>query len=174
MYVHLSYLILAQAFVTIFLTGLVWTVQIVHYPSFLYVGSSEFPSFHTQHTSRISLIVVPMMTLELCLAIVLLFASIFEQLEKRLGSNANLLEHRLEHIQNMGWLVWINLILVIGIWLVTFFVSVPYHNQLQEGYKEDVIHKLVNTNWIRTILWSIKSYIALKILVSFYKYPLNP
>lgn len=166
---HLSYLFLTQAFATIFLTGLIWMVQLVHYPAFLLVGQNEFPQFHSQHSARISLLVVPMMTLELCLAIVILFASIFEQLERKIGTQSYLIEHRLEHIQEMGWMVWVNVILVVLLWLVTFFVSVPLHNQLSLGYSEEAIQKLIHTNWIRTILWSIKSYVVLKILVTYYK-----
>ncbi|MCC5816162.1 MAG: hypothetical protein JJT78_15530 [Leptospira sp.] len=165
---HLSYLVLTQAFATIFLTGLIWMVQIVHYPSFMDVGSSEFLEFHKNHSTRISLIVVPMMTLELVLAIVILFACLFEQLESNMGANANLLEGRTVFIQQMGWLVWINLIIVILLWITTFFISVPYHNQLGQGFQMESAKKLVQTNWIRTIFWSIKSYVVLRILVLYY------
>jgi hypothetical protein len=50
------------------------------------------------------------------------------------------------------------------IWLVTFFVQVPLHNQLSDGYDESTVHKLINTNWIRTALWSLKSLSSLVIL----------
>ena len=35
-----------------FLTGLIWTIQLVHYPSFGLVGKAEFVQFHQAHTTR--------------------------------------------------------------------------------------------------------------------------
>lgn len=166
---YLSYLILTQVFATIFLTGLIWMVQIVHYPSFLDVGSSVFLEFHKNHSKRISLIVVPMMVLELVLAILVLFPCLFEQLESNIGFNANLPGGRTVFIQQIGWLVWINLIVVILLWISTFFISVPFHNRLSQGFHKESIESLVKTNWIRTFLWSAKSYIVLRILVLYYK-----
>ena len=34
---------------TWFMIGLIWFVQIVHYPLFVYVGSKEFRTFHENH-----------------------------------------------------------------------------------------------------------------------------
>ncbi len=42
------------------------------------------------------------------------------------------------------------------IWLATFILSVPCHRQLQKSGKDlSTINRLVATNWIRTILWSL-------------------
>ncbi len=167
----LSYLILTQTFVTLFLTGLIWTIQIVHYPSFLDVPISELQIFHKNHTNRISLLVIPLMTLELVVSIVLLFSCLFEQLESVLGSNSELMQDRVDYIHAVGFWVWLNLIIVVLLWGSTFFISVPIHNELSQGVSEPTIQKLIRTNWVRTILWSIKSYIVLRILVLFYENP---
>jgi hypothetical protein len=46
--------------------------------------------------------------------------------------------------------------LVVGCWTSTFTLSAPYHKSLQKNGKQlDVIEKLIRTNWIRTILWSL-------------------
>lgn len=40
--------------------------------------------------------------------------------------------------------------------LSTFLLSVPLHQKLQKtGPEPETITKLVSTNWIRTILWSL-------------------
>ena len=44
-----------------FLTGVIWTIQIVHYPSFHYIDKLSFVNFHQFHERRISIIVMPLM-----------------------------------------------------------------------------------------------------------------
>jgi len=61
----------AHAFVTCVLVGLIWTIQVVHYPLFSSVGSSEFVRYEQQHTTRITLLVMPLMLAEVTLAGVL-------------------------------------------------------------------------------------------------------
>ena len=50
----------------------------------------------------------------------------------------------------------LNMVLLGSTWLVTFFFSARYHNQLLAGYDGELVNKLVNTNWIRTGLWSVR------------------
>jgi hypothetical protein len=41
-------------------------------------------------------------------------------------------------------------------WFVTFTLSVPCHRLLQkEGRRDDVISRLVQTNWLRTAGWTV-------------------
>jgi len=56
-------------------------------------------------------------------------------------------------ILNFRWLVFLILMLI---WLSTFFLQVPCHNQLKSGQDYTVIERLISTNWIRTILWTLK------------------
>ena len=53
-------------------------------------------------------------------------------------------------------LLWGGGICLIFIWLVTFFISVPQHNILSHGYNQIALDTLIRTNWIRTILWSLR------------------
>jgi hypothetical protein len=48
--------------------------------------------------------------------------------------------------------------LVFFIWISTYFVQVPIHNLLSHKKDRDLIAKLVQTNWIRTMLWSFKLF----------------
>ena len=114
------------------LLGLIWTIQLSHYPSFKFVEENQFLEFHQHHTKSITLIVMPLMLLELGL--------VFWQSYQTNWSSI--------------WVV--PLILVLMIWASTFFISVPLHEQLGNGKNLETIKKLVDTNWIRTILWSVK------------------
>ncbi|MBO6572861.1 MAG: hypothetical protein JJ958_10500 [Balneola sp.] len=125
------------------MTGLIWFVQLVHYPSFHFVNEENFAKFHKHHTVRTGIIVMPVMSVELVTSGVLAWME--------------------------GWttLNAFGFYLVILIWLSTFFLSVPKHNALKHGKVDSLIDGLVNTNWFRTILWSIKSGLSLWVLLEF-------
>lgn len=124
-----------------FLTGLIWTIQIVHYPSFSRVGESAFVQFHQFHTTAISFIVVPLMLVELISSIGL--ATI-----------------------NPEYRFLIVAAFVLVIWLSTFLLSVPAHNELSGGFVDSAYSKLVLTNWIRTLLWTLKSGFMTYLLIN--------
>jgi len=124
----------AQIFATIFLVGLIWFVQLVHYPLFTLVGYS--PTFYFEHQRRTSWIVVPIMILEL-------------------GSSAVLFFLRQSLIDQIG------LALIIAIWISTIMLQMPCHHSLLRGYSSAVIKRLIRTNWLRTILWSFRAAILL-------------
>lgn len=128
----LEYCVEIHRFCCFFLTGLIWTIQLVHYPSFKYADQDNFTDYMTFHQMRISIIVIPIMLLELTLGTILLF------------------------LIPQGW-TWINFVLLIGIWLSTFFLSVPKHNQLSQSFSPSTISQLVITNWPRTVLWTLRS-----------------
>ena len=134
--VSLRLLLLFNFALAAYLTGLIWTVQVVHYPGFALVGKAEFPHYHAAHTQRMSYVVLAPMVLELALAAWLAWA----------GRGA------LSHAA--GW--W-SLGLVVFIWAITFFVSVPFHNRLEaNGYNYVTIDGLVRTNWLRTLAWTAR------------------
>ena len=122
------------------LTGVIWTIQIVHYPSFHYIDKLSFTNFHNFHERRISIIVMPLMLIELITSIAL-------------------------YIHNMWSIIFaLNLLIVGLIWCSTFFVQVPIHSILSEKKDKNLIEKLVNTNWIRTFCWSLRGIIVLIML----------
>ena len=125
-----------------FLTGVIWTIQIVHYPSFHYIDKLSFVNFHQFHERRISIIVMPLMVLELISSVALYFNDM---------SNHTFL---------------LNLIIVGLIWCSTFFIQVPIHNILSQKKDNMMIEKLVNTNWIRTFLWSMRMLLIIDELIS--------
>ena len=50
------------------MTGLIWFVQIVHYPLFLRVGADAFRTFSAEHQRRTTRVVAPLMLLEIATA----------------------------------------------------------------------------------------------------------
>ena len=118
------------------LCGLIWTVQIVHYPSLAFVNPESFKAAHSFHSRRISLLVIPLMLLELISAGVLVVV----------------------YHENtfLTWFAWVNLLSILLIWISTFLLSVPLHVELSQGYNAKTLSKLVTSNWPRTILWSIR------------------
>ncbi len=111
------------------LVVLIWLIQILHYPSFWFIKNEEFPVFSSFHGNRISLIVIPLMFLEVGFA-----------------------------IYNPRALI---IFLILAIWLSTFLLQVPCHNKLSIGHDPQVVERLISTNWIRTILWTLKLIILM-------------
>ena len=115
------------------MTGAIWIIQIVHYPTFLFVKEPAFAQFHHFHSSQITWIVAPMMVLELLTGLML--AYLFQG-------------------------IWIfQFFLILLLWIVTFFISVPLHNNLGQVRDEPKIKRLVFTNWLRTFLWTLRTLI---------------
>jgi hypothetical protein len=50
------------------------------------------------------------------------------------------------------------------IWLSTAALQVPIHRRLLDGYDEAAVARLVRSNWVRTLAWTARAYIALSLL----------
>ena len=128
-------LLIALLAVSAFNTGLIWIVQLVHYPGFLRISPDAYASYQQFHMRAISFIVVPSMLTELLLSL------------------AGLAMTDL----NRSYLYWGAGICLALVWAVTFFVSVPLHRSLTEGYDARGIQRLIDTNWWRTAGWSMRT-----------------
>lgn len=131
---------LINTFSSFFMTGLIWTVQRVHYPSFHFVGTGNFSALQHHHVHSIDKIVIPVMVTEITSSFGLAW------IDGWLSLNA------------VGFYV------VVLIWAATGLFSVPAHSKLEKAKDEEAIKKLVSTNWIRTVLWTAKSGINAWIL----------
>ena len=138
----MDYIVFINLISTLLLTGLIWTIQLVHYPSFKYVSEEKFSVFMEFHMKNITYLVGPLMLIEIIVS-------------------ANLFSLAIDK------LIIINLLIVTLIWLSTLFLSIPCHNKLKDGYQLQTIKKLTLTNWPRTILWSLKSYVSVLVLLKF-------
>lgn len=119
------------------LLALIWIVQLTHYPSFKFIDTKLFEAFHHHHTQSITLVVLPLMVSELALSSWLVY----------------------NEPKNIWFLS--SWILVILIWGSTFLIQVPLHNALSTTFDSKAVQSLITTNWIRTLLWTIKSILAL-------------
>ena len=130
-----KFLLIPQIVSTLFLTGVIWIIQIVQYPFFSYVRAENFTKYHDDYRFWITPIVAPPMIIELITSIFLLFYP---------PANID------------SKLLWLGLILTLIIWASTFFLQVPLHEKLAAGFDANAHSALVNTNWIRTISWSLR------------------
>jgi hypothetical protein len=128
---------------TLFLTGLIWTIQVVHYPLFANVGTDVYKNYQTRHMSRIAYIVAPVMFAELATAVYLALFSIAQ-------INPNYFRF--------------GLALVLLNWISTLFVQSPIHGKLAQDYDDALIKKLVTTNWLRTVFWTLRGGLILWII----------
>jgi|688.fasta_scaffold838315_2 hypothetical protein len=121
---------------TWFLTGLIWTIQLVHYPLFDRVGREGFASYEGAHARMITPMVGPAMLIEALTAALLLMA-------------------RPRFMP--AWAAWAGVALVGIAWLSTFLLQVPMHGTLARGFDVDAHARLVGTNWIRTAAWTARA-----------------
>ncbi len=124
----------------LFNTGLfilIWIVQLVIYPSFSFYSEANIKKWHRLYTSRITIVVLPLMLGQLLLYI---YTSI---------TQSDIIDY-------------ISLCLVVLSWLTTFLIFVPLHSNI-ETLHDTVFsrERLTKTNWIRTVLWSIILIISL-------------
>ena len=136
------HLLLIHAGCTLFMVGLIWTIQVVHYPLFAHVGASDYERYQQLHMQRITWIVMPVMLAELACACALFFSP-----EAR-DNNA----------------IWVASILLGIVWLSTAALQVPAHAELTRGWNEAAHTRLVLSNWVRTLAWSGRGLIALWLL----------
>ncbi len=127
------------------MVGLIWFVQVVHYPLFDRVGREQFATYEQAHQQRTSWVVGPFMAVEGISALWIFFAPP--------GSVGRALP-----------LVGLALLLVIH--ASTVLLQVPAHGRLGDGYDSAVTHRLVATNWIRTAGWSARGAVAVALVVT--------
>lgn len=127
-----------------FMTGLIWIVQVVHYPLFAKVGVEAYRAYQEAHMRTITYVVMPTMLVELATACLLVFFVL----------------QKSENMPSAPLLI-ANLVMLILIWASTFFIQVPYHSALTQGLDPEAIQKLVTTNWIRTFLWTARGVLLI-------------
>jgi hypothetical protein len=127
------------------MTGLVWFVQVVHYPLMARVAPEAFGSFERAHMMRTGWVVAPLMLTEA-------------------ASCAALVAWRPAGVS--PWMVWSGAVLLAAIWASTFLVQVPLHERLSGGWDADAHAKLVAWNWPRTIMWTARAGLAALMAVS--------
>lgn len=137
-------LLSAHLLSTWFMVGLIWFVQVVHYPLFDAVADADRLSYARRHARRTTWVVAPVMSVEAVTALWLA-----AQPPSHLAGS---------------WLPAAGAALVVALWLATALIQVPLHDRLAAGGGHDVVARLVRSNWVRTLAWSARGAIAAAML----------
>ena len=128
-----NFVLLGHLIFTSIMTGVIWVIQIVHYPSFHFIEKELYTAFQKFHMNKISIIVIPIMLAELITGMMLF----------------------LDKSPKSPFLI-ISFVILVLIWLITGVFFSKAHNELMSGYQELVVNQLVVMNWIRTLLWTLR------------------
>jgi hypothetical protein len=133
-------LLIAQAVASGMMAGIIWFVQVVHYPLFAAVTGPHDAEYARENQARTSLVVLPPMLVEAVAA-----GWIAAWPPAGIGRGPAL----------------IGLALVGLAWLSTLAVQMPLHARLaRDGHAAGVVTTLVRTNWPRTVLWTARAILA--------------
>lgn len=135
----IEFLVVTHAAATLIMVGVIWFVQIVHYPLMARVCASEFAAYEHEHQNRTTFVVAPTMLIEALTAAMLLVVV--------LPGSGRILPA-------------IGITLLAVIWLSTFLVQVPLHARLAGGFEAGAHRKLVWSNWLRTAAWTGRGILA--------------
>ena len=126
------------------MTGLIWFVQIVHYPLFAHVGDEESVSYANEHQRRTSYVVGAPMAVE-GVSSLALFALAPEGISR--------------------WWAFVGLVLLAVVLGSTVLLQVPAHARLAQNYDDKVVKRLVRSNWIRTVGWTLRCGLAAGLVI---------
>jgi hypothetical protein len=134
-----SAVVVAHLVATLFMVGLIWFVQVVHYPLMAGVGREHFVAYEERHRNRTAVVVGPPMAVEGVCTLWLFIAP----------------------PHGMGRAVpFIGGVLLAVVLASTVWLQVPMHERLSRGFDTDASRRLVVTNWVRTLGWSARGVLA--------------
>ena len=120
---------------TLYMTGFIWFVQIVHYPLKVFISEEDWIIYERMHTRKTLFVTLPFMLIELAS---LVYITVISE-------------------NPFSWEMIIFQVCTAIVWISTLGIQVPIHGKLEQEYNLVNVHRLIKTNWIRTIAWSIKA-----------------
>jgi hypothetical protein len=137
---EIEIVLVAQAVASGIMAGIIWFVQVVHYPLFAAVTGAGDADYARANQARTSLVVLPPMLVEAAAA-----AWIATWPPAGIGRGPAVA----------------GLVMVGLVWLSTLAVQMPLHARLaREGHAAGVVATLVRSNWPRTLLWTARAILA--------------
>lgn len=134
-----------HAIATFYMIGLIWMVQVVHYPAFRLVGADRFAEFEAAHTRRMALVLAIPAPIEIVTGALLLW----------------------ERPDSVGLeLVLAGGAMLAAAWIMTALVQAPLHGRLSDQHDEGLIERLITTNWWRTALWTGRGVVVAAMLAA--------
>jgi hypothetical protein len=128
---------------TVLIAGIMWFVQLVHYPLFNAIPARNLINYGYYHTRKISGIIKPLFIVDFTTLLLLLIL---------LGSNLS------------TNLMMVNIVIFIITVILTQIVFIPIHQKLSKSPNSQTISQLIRLNWIRTLIWSLKVVFMLIII----------
>ena len=137
-------LLMAQAIASGAMCGVIWFVQVVHYPLFARADGPASADYAHENQHRTGSVVIPFMLVE--------------------GLTAAAIAWRPPPgVPRTVAIAGVALVAVL--WLSTALVQMPLHARLgREGHAPAVVARLVRSNWLRTALWSARAALAVWML----------
>ena len=121
---------------------LIWMIQLIVYPSFLYYNKEALVSWHRKYTLRLAIIVIPLMFGQLLLT-------------------------SWQWYQSQTLEMTMRLLLVIAVWVSTFVQFVPIHTKITQGKATNqLLKQLVHRNWLRTTLWTLICILGIFLVIT--------
>ena len=136
--------LLANTVATCVMVGIIWFVQIVHYPLLSKFGSAQSTQVAREHQRRTGWVVGAPIAVE---GISTLF----------------LLTDRPDGV--VVYLPWVGAILLAVALGSTVWLSVPLHSRMASAHDNTVARKLVRTNWSRTFAWSARAIVCVAMIL---------
>lgn len=134
-----DFVLLINLLATWTMVGVIWFVQVVHYPLLSVVPVESAASVAVEHQRRTGWVVGAPMALEGVTTLALLV----------------LVPEGVAWF--VPWLAGIPLAVALG---ATIFLSVPRHERMARDPDAQVGKELVSTNWVRTIAWTVRGVIV--------------
>lgn len=129
--IELSYIEISQLVIDFGVLVMIWMVQLVVYPAFLYFDRISFHKWHTRYTSAVTIVVLPLMLTQILLSIASLYLA-------------------------PTVLAAVHISFIIVAWYLTFAKAVPIHQLLDEDEGTiSLTKKLLLINRYRAILWTV-------------------
>ena len=131
------------------MVGLIWVIQVVHYPIFDSIEDGDdhqgWVQFAGRHTRTISFVVGPLMVAEGVTGLWLAASP----------------------PDGTGRVLPLVALALMGVaYGVTAFVSAPLHGQMADRFDARLHARLVSTNWIRTVAWTGRAIVVAVITYS--------
>ena len=132
------YIVYLNVLFNVYLIAISIIVQFIVYPSFNKILES-FTEYHGRYKKKIFWIVGPVMILEILTSLLM--------------------------ILNEFDIYLIPGLIVLLLWMLTFIYIVPLHKQLSKQFQTNKHMKLLKLNFVRTILWALKFFVLIIILI---------
>jgi hypothetical protein len=125
------------------MVGVIWTIQLLHYPLMAKVPPESFPEYVEAHQRRVVAVLALFAIVEVVAAAALAVVDTGVPAWLWFGAGA----------------------VLAALWVSTGLFFAPLHGRLADGWDAELHALLVGTNWLRTIGWTLRGAAATAMVV---------